>query len=142
MYGPVCVGRIDGISSVRNVDRGGIGWIKQAAAPALLSRSDQRDGRADGRLFTSNTGGAAMTGACCAFDNAEVVVSSVFPAVGVAGEAGERGALEADAVSRVSVLAKPANAASTSSGSNAAAMSHEKRLRRDAARTSSVGSGR
>jgi hypothetical protein len=41
-----------------------------------------------------------------------------------------------------SVLAKPAIAARTISGSSAATMSHEKRFRREAARTSSVGSGR
>ena len=110
-----------------------------------------------GRLFTSKTGvpeagfavtvvgagagaGAAVSAVTVGdFAVADVVASASLVDVATVGARGADATGDAEAGS---VFAKIAIAASTRSGSSAATNSHEKRLRRDAARTRSVGSGR
>lgn len=134
----------------RGVTRG------QAAATEIAElAAAQRLPRADGRLFTSKSGGAdvpapAPSAACAdgAFAIADEVASGVLPAVAVDGERGERESVVVAVVVfgeedvAPSVLAKMAIPARTSNGRRTATMIQEKRLRREAARTRSVGSGR
>lgn len=104
-----------------------------------------------GRLLTSNTGivAAVVAGAAkaagsaavvsFALDVAEVVARGSLLGAETLGVRGEDAIAEPELAS---VLAKNATAASASSGRSAATKSHENRLRREAARTRSVGSGR